>query len=164
MCGVVLCMFFQVSLFFGCMSNHGNSHGLKRIQPIARSTTPSSCGNSEKAWNEKRRPVYKTCQDCSSGPAQNPRRQHPQQSKEIFKLNVTKQKHDTKNAPKKHGIFPPPNLMANNQLTPLPMWKKNRRNCDDASHQGFLESQLIAGQLWILVCFPVNCLTISLVW
>lgn len=123
MCGVVLCMFFQVSLFFGCMSNHGNSHGLKRIQPIAWSTTPSSCGNSEKAWNEKR-PVYKTCQDCSSGPAQNPQRQHPQQSKEIFKLNVTKQKHDTKNAPKKHGIFPPPNLMANNQLTPLPMWKK----------------------------------------
>ena len=37
-----------------------------------------------------------------------------------------KKKHDTKNAPKKHGTFPTPNLMANNQLTPLPSWKKKQ--------------------------------------
>ena len=51
----------------------------------------SSCGNSEKAWNEKRRPVYKTSQHCSSGPTQNPRR-----STTTFQRNLQVKRNKTK--------------------------------------------------------------------
>lgn len=115
--------------FLDVCPTHGNSHGLMRIQQLP-GRPPHQVVEILKrpGTSEKSRPVYKTCQKfVAVAPHQIHRCAHNIIKTSSSYINVTpKKKHDTKNAPKKHGIFPPPNLMANNQLTPLLMWKKNQ--------------------------------------